>query len=85
MHFIKAVAIVITSRFTRRVINRLVTEAPGFQTGIAVLFIGENQTPDLDRLVEKGLDRFRLPMRQPMKYPLATPLDHTQDRRFLPR
>jgi hypothetical protein len=82
MDFMKAIAIVITSIFTCRMVDRLVAVAPGFQASVNIVFVGENQTAYLNDLFQDRLDRFLLHIRQHADDHLTITLDYAQDRRF---
>src|SRR5262245_51578984 len=45
-------------------IDRLVTVAPGFQAGVAIILVSENEATDLNNLLEQRLDGFLLPILQ---------------------
>jgi hypothetical protein len=78
----KAISVLIACVFSGRVIDCLVNIAPGFQTPIDVVFIGKNQAPNLNGLLENGRYGFLLDIGKHVEDHLPAPLDHAQDRRF---
>jgi len=80
MHFMETIAILIRSVFSGRVINCLVNIAPFFQTCVNVVFIGENQAPDLNGLLENGRDGLLLDIGEHVEDDLPATLYDAQDR-----
>ena len=80
MYFIKAIPVVITRIFARRVIDRLMSIAPFFQASVDIVFIGQDQTADLNGLFQNGLDCFLLDIGQQVENHLPIALDHPQNR-----
>src|SRR5262245_51213854 len=83
MHFTKAVPIVISGVLAPSMVDTLMVISPGMQAGINAVLICINQCTWNDRVFDEGFNRLLLHIGNQIDYYLATPLNHTKDRRPL--
>src|SRR5260370_6039696 len=80
MHFIQAIAIVISSELTLTMVDMLMIVSPGRQTGINTVFIGIHTCPWNNSIFDQGLDRLLLHIGQEIDDHLTPALHHPKDR-----
>src|SRR5690349_13785559 len=83
MHFTEAISLFVSGILARAVAHRLVRVAPLSQAGIDIVLVGVDQRAGHDRGLDQRLDGRLLDVLQHADHPLASALDHPEDRRLL--